>query len=228
MPYIYEVLHVYSITYDQRLEESLYRHLLAKLPWAMHAKIQAFRRWEDAHAAVLGKLLLLVALRDLGYPGDLQQLSYTAESRPYLAGYPDFNLSHSGTRVVCVVGDGLGGRVGIDLEAKRPLDIHEFEGQFSAREWEMIRTASVPIEVFYHFWTAKEAVLKADGRGLDMPLSALIVEDKRVVRIGVKEWFIMPLMVYAGYTGHIAADSFFEVPIYHEPDLEELLRIIPT
>lgn len=90
--------------------------------------------------------------------------------RPRLVGDgPDFNWSHSGDRALVAVA-GAGMPVGIDLELHRPrpraLQVAErfFDPGEHARLLQL--APSLRAQAFLDLWTAKEAVLKAYGRGL--------------------------------------------------------------
>ncbi|MCH7226405.1 4'-phosphopantetheinyl transferase family protein [Haloferula sp. A504] len=90
----------------------------------------------------------------------------------------EFNLSHSETLAALVVSDA--GPVGVDLE---PLDraptLLECEDSFChpAERAELpVDTGSRAIALL-HLWTAKEALLKAVGTGLQFPPTELIVRD---------------------------------------------------
>ena len=200
-------LPVYSIEYREPLDEYILRSLSELLPEAIRQKARKYKRWQDAHGCLLGKCLLLAALRELGAPeGNLDNLQYTIYDRPYLPGGPDFNISHSGNRAVCIVNDR--GRVGIDLEEIRELDILSFREQFTAKEWAAISGAEEPLVAFYHFWTAKEAVSKADGRGLNLSLAKeLIIEGNTGIRLGGENWDIHKIDLTGGYACHIALNN---------------------
>ena len=148
-----------------------FQALLGRLPGVMQQKILRFRRWQDAYGSLLGKLLLQTAMKKAGLPGDLNGLLVSAYGRPYWAAGPDFNISHSGTRVACVLS--LQGRVGIDLELCADLSIGDFQSQFTAAEWATITGSETPLLTFYRYWTAKESLIKADGRGLQIPLDGI-------------------------------------------------------
>lgn len=65
--------------------------------------------------------------------------------------------------------------IGVDLEninTKRPT-IEIADRYFSAREFEDLNSFPVneQYERFFHYWTLKEAYIKAMGRGLSLPLS---------------------------------------------------------
>jgi len=84
-----------------------------------------------------------------------------------------FNLSHSGTRAVLVVTPNV--RCGIDIEKVRSevSDQAIAERFFCARENEWLR--SLPpdqkIRGFFRLWSVKESILKADGKGMSIPLA---------------------------------------------------------
>src|SRR5260370_68219 len=110
---------LYSTEFLQPLPDEAFAHLLGQLPAALQPKILRFRRWQDAHASLLGKHLLLLAVKDIGLPLTLDQLLYTPEAKPYFPGGPHFNISHSGNRVIC--GLTPNGRIGVDIEFIEPL-----------------------------------------------------------------------------------------------------------
>ncbi len=78
----------------------------------------------------------------------------------------DFNLSHTGPWIA--LGLCTEGRVGIDLESINPT----FPALKVARAFflpeEEAWIAAGPIDRFFHLWTAKEALMKATGRGMSL------------------------------------------------------------
>jgi 4'-phosphopantetheinyl transferase len=198
-------LRLYATEFLRPLPEAAFHEGLGRLPDTLQSRILRFRRWEDAHAALLGKLLLRHALKANEFPGTLEQLCYTAEAKPYFAAGPNFNISHSGNRVVCALS--TTGRVGIDIEAIKPLSFADFQTQFTAREWLAIRGAADPVAAFYRFWTAKESLIKADGRGLGIPLLQLDVTDYRPIVLDGARWTFQPLAFFPGYAAHLTTEE---------------------
>lgn len=223
-------IRIYSCRYDQRLEDWAFHRLLEQLPSEMQARALAFRRWEDAHGYVLGKLMVRSALQEMGYAADLSRIRYSPEDRPYFENGPDFNVSHSGTLVVCIIGPSDRSRVGIDIEEKKSIDIADFREQFTAREWEMIRQDGDPQQIFYRLWTAKEALIKADGRGLQIPLSEVVVGDggAGTAKIGETTWFLRPYEISPGYICHVAGEREPGAVGVGVLEAEVFLRNIPT
>src|SRR5256885_810714 len=94
---------IYSTEYMTPMANEVLQHLLTGLPPDIADKIRRYRQWQDAHGCLFGKLLLMAALREEGLPGNLDHMQYTDYGRPYLQNGPDFNISHSGHRVACIV-----------------------------------------------------------------------------------------------------------------------------
>lgn len=205
-------LHLYSTLFPEPLSPSAFQELLSRLPASMQQKILAYRRWQDAYGSLFGKLLLEKALRQAGLSADLTRLRITEYGRPYLEDYSspypegdaDFNISHSGNRVVCILS--TQGRVGIDLEETVDISMDDFQSQFTAAEWTAITGAAMPLQTFYHYWTAKESLIKADGKGLQIPLDTLEIGGKPSVLVNGQPWFIRDLPIFPHYACHIACE----------------------
>ena len=128
-------------------------------------------RYQASHAAL--RLILGDALKIA--PGDLR-LQAGAAGKPELAGpnrnAVDFNLSHSGS--LALVGVTHGAAIGVDVEAIRPIaDALRIARAHFAPD-EAAALAELPADqietAFFGLWTRKEAVVKALGTGLSLPL----------------------------------------------------------
>ena len=198
-------IEIYATEYRMELSADIFLLLLEKLSPALQAKVRKYKRWQDAYGCLFGKLLLIRALRDKGFHGDLNELQYTEYGRPYLRDAPDFNISHSGNLVVCILGGE--GPVGIDIEEIRELSISEFKDQFTAIEWQIIQTAKEPLLAFYHYWTAKESVLKANGKGLSISPATVHIETSQEAVLGQFRWKILTIDTFENYACHIAYEG---------------------
>lgn len=129
------------------------------------------------HFIVARGLLRTILSRYLGIAADQLQFCYGSRGKPDLIdSYGSrlrFNLSHSqGQALYAVTCDRL---IGVDIEYMRPL--HEVEqivkSFFSTQENAVWR--SLPLHqqqaAFFNCWTRKEAVIKAIGDGLALPLN---------------------------------------------------------
>ena len=68
---------------------------------------------------------------------------------------------------------------------------------------EKIISSEYPLNVFYDFWTKKESVIKADGRGLEIPLNEFEVINNSVC-INSSTWHLQELIVNDNYKAHLA------------------------
>jgi 4'-phosphopantetheinyl transferase len=211
---------IYSITYPTPVTGPDFRVLLNALPRSMREAPMKFTRWQNAHASLLGKHLLKLALRQQEWSASLDDLLYSSYGRPYLPDGPDFNIAHSGNRVVCIIAGQ--GKIGIDLEEISNIDLDDFKNQFPPQEWRSIMTSDSPMTTFYQHWTAKECVIKADGRGLSLPLSGLIIENNKI-QIDNTLWFLKKIDLFDHYACHIASDRPIGDPVLQELTVARIL-----
>src|SRR5215212_7926261 len=148
-------------TFFEQLPYEKFKSLLVILPEDIQNRILKYRRWQDACACLLGKHLLLKGLSDYKLNKSLDQLNYIETGRPYIDHQLDFNITHSGNVVACAMSTAC--KLGIDIELVAPIDISNFKAVFSEDEWLDITNASNSLTQFYHYWTLKESILKADG-----------------------------------------------------------------
>lgn len=189
---------IYYAHFPYPLPGEVFESLLLQLPEVLQKKVRAFRRWEDAHASLLGKHMLQYAVTENGQSHTLASLQYTAMSRPYFPGDADFNISHTDQVVVCALANY--NKIGIDIEKPQPLDIEDFKQQFSNAEWDHIHRSSDPLQTFYEYWTAKEAVLKASGTGLTEELHLLNPFENN-------EWQLYTIRHFSPYLCHVASQQ---------------------
>lgn len=173
-----------------------------------------FHFQKDRQAYVLGKMLIKAAFALVGHPISLSNIRYTAYHRPYVAGMMDFNITHAGGYVACAIAEQ--GRVGIDLEEVKEINLADFEGQFCTSELSAMYAAQDPKAVFFSYWTRKEAVVKAHGTGLNFPLKNLLT-DSFVGQTGADEWHLVPFSIAPDYTGHVASDQIN--PLIHKKEM---------
>jgi 4'-phosphopantetheinyl transferase len=142
-----------------------------------------------------------------------------------------FNLSHSAGRALLAVSDGL--PLGIDLESHdRKTDVLALANRyFFASELAAISAAAPEQRVaeFFRFWTAKEAVIKAQGCGLGAPLDSFRVDPSHSGMTAVQTfdlahidegWFLQTLPCEAGWSAAVVArGSRWRVELKGGPDV---------
>ena len=113
--------------------------------------------------------------------------------KPALAdGGIEFNISHADDLVALAFGRTA---LGVDVEAVRPMrDAVQIARRFfSAEEAERVIEAENVDDVFFTIWTAKEAVVKAIGRGIGAGLQRFTVPHpaSALQRVrGFDQWWI--------------------------------------
>lgn len=195
---------IYHARLGPRLAEDAFAWRAAALPPALTQDLGRYLRWQDRQARLFVWLLLRQALIDLGQsPHRLENLTRNPWGRPMLTGGPEFNLSHAGELVVCALGQGLS--LGVDVEQVKPLDLADFRACFQEEEWLAITGDTDPLGRFFRFWTAKESVAKAEGQGLHLPLTDILVQDRLAWCRG-RPWLLTPLDLAPFHPGHLACD----------------------
>lgn len=81
-----------------------------------------------------------------------------------------FSISHAGNQVVVILTDQC--TVGIDIEHRSVFPYEDCRMVFAKTEWDQI-LSDKGNHTFYRFWTAKEAICKAEGVGLFSNLPSL-------------------------------------------------------
>lgn len=155
----------------------------------------------------------------LGIEAARINFSTLAYGKPQLEPAPDapsfhFNLTHSNNIAALAISrDYL---LGIDVERIRPIDSDIAEHHFSAHELLILGglPASLWLAAFYRCWTSKEALLKGEGMGLNLPLDGFDVEvhpDRPAALLGVTPptnislaWSLIELQPADGFAGTLA------------------------
>lgn len=105
------------------------------------------------------------------------ELRRDSMGKPVLEGGPSFNLSHSGEHILIAAAPE--GRVGVDVEVVRPLpDVDTLAEMTLAPDEVESLGALDPSQrerAFFRIWTRKEALIKALGAGLSIPLNSFSV-----------------------------------------------------
>ncbi len=141
-----------------------------------------------------------------------------------------FNLSHSADLALIAVTRGRA--VGVDVEHLRPVTDADAiaEGYFCPAERSILRQRSGPAKqaLFLTYWTRKEALLKATGDGLGLPLDAVDVsavrgDEAAAVRVvdgaGVlRRLSLLDLCPPGDYLGAVAVEgSGWRLACWHWP-----------
>lgn len=172
------------------------------------------RRDALRHVAARGGLRRILGLYTQSPPRSLR-FAYGPGGKPRLPGGPSFNLSHSGGWAALAVGP-PGLSLGLDIEKPRLWDPCLARTFLSAREYATL-TALPPEDragALLRCWTRKEALIKAEGGGLAIPLDSFSVGHRPGVGAVLEaaapplapagEWLLHDLDLADGYAGALA------------------------
>jgi 4'-phosphopantetheinyl transferase len=162
-----------------------------------------------------------VAPRDVAFT--VNEFGKPSVVTPRVSAGLSFNASHSGTCAVIAVA--RSGRIGIDVERLHPLvEAESIAARFFAANEAAALAALHPrdrVEGFFNAWTRKEAVVKALGGGLSIPLDSFEVslrpgEPPAILRWDIpgtagNGWRLHHLEPAKGYVGALAVDSLASV-----------------
>jgi len=137
------------------------------------ARAARFRQRDDANRFVLAHSLKRFLLSGyLNLPA--LDLSFGADSygKPYCQqmGAPYFNISHSNDWVV--IGVSTMSDIGVDIEFSRDIDRHAIADRVcNLFQLKQFQAAGSTEDMFLCFWTQKEAIAKACGKGISVGLT---------------------------------------------------------
>ncbi|MCG6135214.1 MAG: 4'-phosphopantetheinyl transferase superfamily protein [Nostoc sp. LLA-1] len=165
-------VHVWRIDLD--VPEPQLQNLLATLSSDEITRANRFYFPEHRRRFIAGRGSLRSILGSyLGIEPQQVKFDYQPRGKPVLAANLSnsgiaFNLSHSQGLALCAVN--YHRSIGVDLECIRPMSDIENLAQrfFLPREYDLVRSLSgnQQQEIFFRYWTCKEAYLKATGEGL--------------------------------------------------------------
>ncbi|MDV7696674.1 4'-phosphopantetheinyl transferase superfamily protein [Chryseobacterium soli] len=164
--------------------------------------ILKYRRWQDAQLSLLGKVLLEHGLK-VYYDIKDAEIDLLENKKPILKGHDiHFNISHSKDLVVCAIAEAP---IGIDVEFLDPqINYLDFKSQMTSDEFHRIHHSDSKIKSFFTYWTSKEAILKAHGDGMMIPLESFEITGNEC-SIDNEKFYVKELFIDKKYQSCIAS-----------------------
>ncbi len=198
-----KVLLLYT-SIDQRYQNLLMREILPTYPSKFRAEILSYTNWSDAQKSLLGRLLLKNAMKLINEPFREEDVVYNDFGKPiFKDNNVEFNISHSGEIVVCAITRNCS--IGVDIEKIRNVNISIFKAQMTKQELSSIAAAEEKLVAFFDYWTKKEAVVKAHGKGLSIPLKKFEVVNNRT-KLEHTQYFTKEIHLHESYKAHLAVN----------------------
>lgn len=189
---------------NKELHQPLMNRFLNGFPSDFKDKILKYRKWEDAQLSLLGRVLLKCGLKKY-YDLDQFEIELSQNYKPFLKEKNIyFNISHSHHLVACAIADFP---IGIDTERiDRSVNYLDFQYQMTAGEKNRIHNSEDQILDFFVYWAQKEAVLKAHGSGMMIPLDSFEICDGQCTLEG-KKFFVTECRIDESYQSYTASEN---------------------
>lgn len=186
---------------SQAIREEELLALVEKLPEAKRVSLSRTSHRETHLHTLTGLYLLQQAMQLAGNDRfSLQQLVYPQQGKPSTSDNYDFNISHSHDYVVCAVGRDI--KLGIDIEEKRSIDASRFGRYFSRQLLDDIQAQP---DLFFLYWTQKEAVAKASGAGI-RALSSIELKGAQAL-YQQTPWYLSEIKITDNYACSLACSE---------------------
>jgi 4'-phosphopantetheinyl transferase len=177
------------------------------------AYVEKFKRDDDQMRSATGKIIARFMIAHYtGLSHEDIKIEVQGFGKPYFSHensshQVSYSVSHS-EEIVMVAFTRLPA-IGADVEKIRPLtDYRELAAFFFAKEECEAIMGQGDLGCFYKYWTAKEAFVKALGKGLHMDLKSFVIKGNFSSKSSIKinKWHIILLDVIRDYAACLVVE----------------------
>ena len=199
------MVHIYYTIFEQVRDAGDWQALLQQMPPSIIDRVDRYRQDINKYQLVYGRLLLQRIFWDLGYAAfNLADIQYTSFNKPFWRADIDFSIAHSGNIVGCALS--TKGSIGLDIEQIKAIDISNFNHILNTGDHQFLSKSNTINKDSFKIWTIKEAVSKADGRGLSMDVKDIIIGPKQATCLA-NTWQLQEIAVHPDYRCHFAVNT---------------------
>lgn len=166
----YNMTKIYIADVSCLSDEKIFNELYLQVSQYRQTKIDRLCLMKDKNLSLGVGFLFKKACLDFGIPYEKTKIIFNEYGKPSFENNVKFNLSHSGTKVMCMMSEY---EVGCDVEQIRKVNMKIAKRYFSDAEYAFImnsQTEGKKMDAFYRIWTLKESYIKCTGEGLSLPL----------------------------------------------------------
>lgn len=207
-------IHIWTSQLTSTPEELAYYFNLLNPEEQARAKRFHFPIHQQRFTLARGFLRCLIG-RYLGDQPETIEFAYSPQEKPSLANKYrsaiQFNLSHSADQVVFAFT--LDYKIGVDIEKIAPeFNLDVAKRYYSEQEYRSLLQAPPEdhAKLFYLFWSRKEAIVKANGKGLHIPLTSFSVSPslaEQTISLEDQTWSLFSLAINPGYASAVATNQ---------------------
>jgi 4'-phosphopantetheinyl transferase len=147
------------------------------------------------------------------------RINKAEHGKPYLPDYPEFvfNISHTANKIIVAAGKSC--LLGVDIETMKPRKSLSglVDKCFAYEEqsyWRQLPEHE-QTQAFYRFWTRKEALVKATGRGIALGLNTFAIDPVNPAKLlaapeayePLEEWQLVDFNISATTCGALAVKT---------------------
>lgn len=207
------MIKVYIADTEKLSDDILFEKIYINAPEKRKEKIDRLKFRNDKNLSLAAWWLIYSALKNEGI--DILKVSFSEyeNHKPCIENSTlDFNLSHSGSKVICALSDK---RIGCDIEKINEKDCLSIaERYFTQSEFNTIMTCdneNKKAKMFYRIWTLKESFIKNTGLGLSLVLDSFELNLDNPVSINQSvdknNYFFTEINTIDGYKCSVCALS---------------------
>ncbi len=205
------MIEIFYTKYCNSLDEAHFNALLKDIPVTWRPSVLKYKQAQDRQASLLGRLLLLDALRYFESDPDLVASLNYINDRPFFNNLSwDFNISHSEGLVVCAICKQH--KIGIDTEKIRPINIRYYHKTMSPAQWKEIKNSIAAEIAFWKYWTMKESIVKEDGCGILIPIKDIKLIGNTAF-LNDKRWYVHEVYLDKDYITSVACREALQVSL---------------
>lgn len=190
MKLVYQNIHTYS--------QAQYDQFYTMIKKEKQEKISNLLRKEDQYRSILGEILLMTLLNEMGINYDHIHISRNIYDRPYISDLDIFfSIAHSHEYVVCAISKK---EIGVDIEKIRHVE-HSVIKQFATlNEQDYIHEISnIYDQRCFDIYTLKESYFKCLGIDLSMILDIEFSISKNFIKCSDTRYRFQLLNDIPGY-----------------------------
>jgi 4'-phosphopantetheinyl transferase len=187
------MIKTYLLNIEGLFDDKLFQDNFNIMSTYRQNKIRNYKFRIDQNLSLGAGILLNYGLQQYGLRELDMEYAIGINNKPYFLNKPDirFNISHSGTMVICSFSDK---EIGIDIEkiTEGSIDIDIAKRFFCISEYEYIIRQNTSIkqkEAFYRLWVLKESFMKVTGIGMTLLFDSfeIVMEDNISVEQSVDD-----------------------------------------
>ena len=178
---------------------------ISLVPSALQKQVLSYPLIDEQWRSLIGKLLLKKLLMQQGYaPALLENYTIDEFGKPTIHQDVSFSISHANDYVVCALSPER--HIGIDIEKIRSICIDDYSISLSDDELKQLENSNNATTDFFCLWTKKEAISKANGKGLVILLPDMIIKKNSAI-CNQQTWHLQELPINPFYVSHIATEN---------------------